>query len=156
MWPLFFQIGPIVILLVLGFTVGGWREKRHFQKLAQREGALAHMLLTDLKTLPEGCIGDPAELVVGEVVIGSDYFKSFAARLKSVVGGEIRTFESLLERARREAIVRMMEHAERLGANQVVNVRLTTSSISSMKRKKGAAMVEVLAYGTAISVPEAA
>jgi len=156
MWPLLLQIGPIVVLLILGFTVGGWRERRHFQNLARREAALDHMLLNDLKTLPEGCVGDPAELVVGEVVIGSDYFKSFIANLKKLVGGELRTFESLLERARREAIVRMMENAERMGANRVINVRLATSSISSMRRNKGAAMVEVLAYGTAISVPESA
>ena len=156
MWPLLLQIGPIVILLVLGFTVGGWRERRHFKNLARREAALGDMLLTDTKTPPEGCVGEPAELVVGEVVVGSDYFKSFTANLKKLVGGELRTFESLLERARREAIVRMMENAERLGANQVINIRLATSSISRMKRNKGAAMVEVLAYGTAISVPESA
>jgi uncharacterized protein YbjQ (UPF0145 family) len=154
MWELLIQIGPVVLLLILGFSIGGWVERRHFRKLEQREAALTYMVLTDLKTLPEGCAGEPAELVTGEVVIASDYFKSFAANLKKLVGGELRTYESLLERGRREAILRMMEMAQRIGANAVYNVRLTTSNLGSVRRKKAAAMAEVLAYGTAVRLPE--
>ena len=85
-----------------------------------------------------------------EVVIASDYFKTFAASLRKLVGGELRTYESLMERARREALLRMLESARRLGANCVLNVRFSTSNIGTARRRQAAAMVEVYAYGTAL------
>ena len=145
------QFVPIIVLLVLGFTVGGLVERAHFKRLAVREAALSHMLVTDLRTLPAGC-GPPCGMVTGEVVIASDYFKTFAAALRKLVGGELRTFETLMERARREAMVRMLEAAHQQGANAVVNVRFATSNIGSMRRKKAAAMVEMYAYGTALRI----
>jgi uncharacterized protein YbjQ (UPF0145 family) len=126
----------------------------HFRRLAEREAALSHILVTDLRSLPPGCAAKPFGFVTGEVVISSDYFKTFAASLKKLVGGELRTFETLMERARREALVRALESADRMGANRLVNVRFATSNIGSMKRKRMAAMVEMYAYGTAIYVPE--
>lgn len=143
---------PIAVLLILGFSVGSWVERAHFKRLAVREAALADMLVTDLKTLPAGCDAGVFGLVTGEVVIASDYFKTFAAKLRKLVGGELRTFESLMVRARREALVRMMESARRMGADAVVNVRFSTSNIGSMQRRRQAAMVEIYAYGTAIRV----
>jgi uncharacterized protein YbjQ (UPF0145 family) len=126
----------------------------HFRRLAGREAALSHILVTDLRSLPPGCAAEPFGLVTGEVVISSDYFKTFVASLKKLIGGELRTFETLMERARREALVRALESADRMGANRLVNVRFATSNIGSMKRKRMAAMVEMYAYGTAIYVPE--
>lgn len=148
------QVVPVIVLLILGLFTGTWVERRHFRRLARREAALRHILVTDLRTLPPGCAAEPFELVTGEVVIASDYFKTFAATLKKLLGGELRTFETLMERARREALLRMLESAERIGANGVVNVRFATSNIGSMKRNRKAAMVEMYAYGTAIYVPE--
>ena len=148
-----FQFVPVIVLLILGFSIGGMVERAHFKRLAKREAALSHMLVTDLRKLPSGS-GAPCGLVTGEVVIASDYFKTFAATLKKLVGGELRTFETLMERARREALVRMMEAAHQQGANAVVNVRFATSNIGSMRRKKAAAMVEMYAYGTALRVPD--
>lgn len=148
------QIGPVILLLILGLSIGTFVERLHFRRLAAREAALSHILVTDLRTLPPGCAVEPFGLVTGEVVISSDYFKTFAASLKKLIGGELRTFETLMERARREALVRALESADRMGANRLVNVRFATSNIGSMKRKRMAAMVEMYAYGTAIYVPE--
>ena len=86
-------------------------------------------------------------------MVASDYFKTFAAGLRKIVGGELRTFDSLMVRARREACVRMLESARNLGATGVINVRFSTSNIGSMGRRP-AAMVEMFAYGTAIHVSE--
>ena len=148
-WMLLGQLGPIVVLLFLGFSVGSFVERRHFRRLLQRESALSDLLVTDTKTPGPGRT-ETLGLVVGEVVIASDYFKTFAAKLRSLIGGELRTFESLMVRARREAVVRMLESAKALGADSVINVRFATSNIGSMRRKRTAAMVEIYAYGTAM------
>lgn len=71
--------------------------------------------------------------------VGRDIF----AGLKTLVGGEISEYTKLLAQAREEALQRMWQDAERLGANAVINVRITTSSVMS-----GSA--EILAYGTAV------
>lgn len=91
-----------------------------------------------------------SQLFVGSVVIASDYFKSFAAGLRNLVGGRVIVYESLLDRGRREAVLRMKEDAIAWGATQIVNVRFETSSIGGQSSKSKNAMVEVMAYGTAI------
>ncbi|UCE61117.1 MAG: YbjQ family protein [Phycisphaerales bacterium] len=149
-----FQILPVVAFLILGFSIGTIVERAHFRRLARREAALSYMLLTDTKSIPQGCVPQPCGLVVGDVVIASDYFKTFVAGIRKIIGGELRTYETLLERARREAIVRMMESARAMGSNRVVNVRLSTSTVGSSQRRRRAAMVEIYAYGTAICVPD--
>ena len=146
------QVVPVVAFLILGLLAGTWVERRHFRRLATREAQLSHMLVTDTRQLPSGCAPEPCTMVFGEVVIASDYFKTFAAQLRKLVGGELRMFETLMERARREALLRMMEHARELGASRVVNVRFATSNIGSLQRNRRAAMVEMYAYGTAIYV----
>lgn len=148
------QILPFLVLLTMGFTVGGFVERAHFKRLDQREAALSSMVVTDLRQVPSGAAGHTFGFVVGEVVIASDYFKTFAAKMKNLFGGELHTFQTLLTRARREALVRMMEKAQKMGANRVINVRFQTSTIGAMRRKKLSAMVEMYAYGTALYVPE--
>ena len=59
-----------------------------------------------------------------------------------------------MERARREAIVRVKESARRMGANRVINLRLEASNVGSTQRRQRAAMVEMYAYGTAVYVPQ--
>lgn len=155
-WEFWLQVAPIAVLLVFGFTVGGIVERAHFRRLKEREAALRDMIVTDLKSFPAGHASQPFGLVTGQVVIASDYFKTFAAGLKKLIGGNLRTYESLMERARREALVRMMESARQMGANRVINVRFSTSNIGSggpQRRRRGAAMVEMYAYGTAVYVP---
>ncbi len=153
---LFIQVLPVVVLLILGFSIGTVVERAHFKRLAAREAALGDMLVTNLRRPPEGVDVRTYGLVVGEVVIASDYFKTFTAALRKLIGGELYTFESLMVRARREALLRMLESAKSMGANAVANVRFATSNIGSVGRKRAAAMVEMYAYGTAIHVNPAA
>ena len=154
--PFWVQFASIAVLLAFGLSIGTIVERRHFRRLRDREAALRDMIVTDTKTLPSGYAPQPFGLVTGQVVIASDYFKTFAAGLRKLVGGDLRTYETLMERARREALVRMMESAKQLGANRVINVRFSTSNIGSggpQSRRRGAAMVEMYAYGTAVNVP---
>jgi uncharacterized protein YbjQ (UPF0145 family) len=90
---------------------------------------------------------------MGNVVISQDYFKRFAASLKGIVGGNIGVLEPLLERARREALIRMKGMAHARGYDTIINVRLETATLASARRDgKGTAGVEILAFGTAISL----
>lgn len=155
-WMVFIQLGLPAGLLILGFTVGSLVERAHLRRLARRETELSHIALTDLRVLHVRCAADSCGLVTGEVVIASDYFKTFASGLRKIVGGELRAYESLMDRARREAVLRMKRLADDMGATHVINVRFESSSIGSMRRR-GAAMVEMYAYGTAVRAanPEA-
>jgi uncharacterized protein YbjQ (UPF0145 family) len=87
------------------------------------------------------------------VVISVDYFKTIAAALRNVFGGRVGAYESLLDRARREATIRMQEEAKKVGAQAVLNVKYETSRIGQ-QAGKSIGSVEVLAYGTAM-IPRA-
>ena len=88
-------------------------------------------------------------IVQGNTVRAKHVGRDFAAGLKNLVGGELKGYTELLTESRREALERMLSQAQQLGANAVVNVRFTTSAVTS-----GAA--ELYAYGTAVVVqPEA-
>lgn len=136
-------------LLVLGYVFGQMAEKRHFRSIIEREQELRAVLCFTERNLPEmGDVG--SSLVCGNVVISIDFFKKFVAGLRNLVGGRVSSYESLLERARREAILRMKAEAKALGAHSVWNVRLETSSITK-DASQGVGAVEVLAYGTAVT-----
>ena len=87
--------------------------------------------------------------VQGNVVISVDYFKRLSAGLRSLLGGRVGAYESLVDRARREAILRMKRNAQEQGANHIFNVKLETSSITKGGRGQIGA-VEMFAYGTAL------
>ncbi|MEO1300220.1 MAG: heavy metal-binding domain-containing protein, partial [Cyanobacteria bacterium J06636_16] len=92
---------------------------------------------------------DRAKLFVGSVVISSDYFKTFVATFINLIGGRISTYETLLERGRREAILRMKEDAIKWKARQIVNVRLETSEMGGQSNG-GLVALEIVAYGTGV------
>ena len=92
-----------------------------------------------------------AQLVMGSVVIASDYFKQFVAWLRSIFGGHLSSYESLLDRARREAILRMKEQAQKQGANIICNVKFTTASVN--KDASNSSTIEAMAFGTAGRMP---
>jgi len=146
------QIGFFVVLLAIGLFAGRANEQRHFRQLAADEEDLRDIAVSsDRGAAAAGSVRNAA-LVVGSVVIAEDYFKRVAASLKSLIGGNIMSYESLLERGRREAIVRMKKEARRLGATHVVNVRLETASLSEdWRAQRPMFSAEFIAYGTAVT-----
>lgn len=142
-------IGPPAVLLFVGLVVGGAVESAHFRRLARQEQALSHILVSALKRLPDNWHVSEPVLVAGEAVIATDYFKVFAAALRKLIGGRMRSYETLVERARREAIVRMLHQAQAAGCNLIWNVRIETSTIQGKQQGKSSG-IEVLAYGTAM------
>ena len=143
--------GLPVLLVLIGLGVGTAVERSHLHDLARREAALRGIGATNLRTVPAGMRVVSSQLVSGSVVIGSDYFKTLAAGLRKIIGGELRSFERMMERARREALCRMLEDAQRLGATAVINVRYETANIGGMG-PNSKPMAEVVAYGTAVFV----
>ena len=151
-----YQIGIFVLLLALGYGVGQYLEKRHYRSIIRREAALRRIPVFATRHLPADLEpGTRTELVTGSVVISVDYFKRFLAGLRMLVGGRLASYETLLDRARREAILRAQDQARRKGATQLFNLKLETASISKGQQKT-VGTVEVLAYGTAVIPPRPA
>ncbi|MBV1907163.1 MAG: YbjQ family protein [Pseudomonadales bacterium] len=144
------QLGIFVTLMVLGFIFGRRAESKHYKSIISREDRYRHILITNEKLPAPEFISHDSGMVTGNVVISVDYFKVVAAGLKSLVGGRLTAYESLLDRARREALLRMQENAEELGALAIINTKFETSRISG-NAGKGLGSVEVLAYGTALT-----
>jgi uncharacterized protein YbjQ (UPF0145 family) len=138
-----------VVLLALGYGFGRWAEKKHFASIIEREELLRDLLTFSGRLPPQGLGPVETVLVGGNVVISIDYFKRISAALRSLIGGRVMAYEPLLERARREAILRMKQQAFDSGASHVINVKLETASISKGHGKQ-VGSVEVYAYGTAL------
>jgi uncharacterized protein YbjQ (UPF0145 family) len=145
------ELAVFVVLLMIGLFFGRASEQRHFRELATIEDTLRDIVVCSGRGAADGGGFRGATLVVGSVVIAEDYFKRFAAAIKGLLGGRIVSYESLLERGRREAIVRMKEQARQLGATQVVSVRLETASLSEdFSGRRPMFSAEFIAYGTAL------
>ena len=148
---LLLQYGLPLALILFAYFTGSWLERRHFDSIVQREKALRGFPVTTFETLPADWQVQSSELVCGSIVVSLDYFKRVIAGLRALVGGRVKTYEPLLERARREAVLRMLEEARRLDCDAVINVRLETSRLANAARNgEGTAGVEMLAFGTAV------
>ena len=147
MIELVINIGFPLFLIALAMITGTILERRHFRSIEEREGILGKIPTFTSKEYPSDRDISEARLVQGAVVISIGYFKRFLAGLRMIFGGELRAYCSLLDRARREAILRMK--AQYPDADLIVNVRIETSSISKGK-KKSIGSTEIVAYGTAI------
>jgi len=146
------QLGLPLALLLLGLIVGRILEKRHYASIRRREKALANVLVFSTRWPPEVTASQRTTLVAGSVVISSDHFKTFVAGLRNIFGGNVRSYETLMERARREAVLRLKEDARRQGAKLVIGLRFETTQIAG----RGTPCMEVLAYGTAMRAPSSA
>ncbi len=101
--------------------------------------------ITNLETLPGKTITQHLGMVQGNTVRAKHVGRDIMAGFKNIVGGELRGYTELLTESREESIDRMVDEARDLGANAILNVRFSTSSISA-----GAS--ELYVYGTAVVV----
>lgn len=146
---IFFNLILPLALLGGGYLIGARTEKKHYENIRQRERNFLQLPAVNLKKIASGRRIRHSCLVQGSCVISLDHFKRFLASLRNLVGGRVRSYESLLDRARREAILRMKESCS--DADLILNVRLENAAIGrSANSKKQIGAVEVLAYGTAI------
>ena len=101
------------------------------------------MIVVSTEVIPGYETVEVKGMVQGNTVRSKHMGRDIAAGLKNLVGGELKGYTELLQDARKEALSRMQEEAQALGANAVVNVRFSTSSISQRA-------AELFAYGTAV------
>ena len=101
------------------------------------------MLISNIEVIPGRNVLRHLGMVQGNTVRTKHVGRDMMAGLKNIFGGELRGYTQLLQEAREEAVERMVKQAEAIGANAVVNVRFSTSSVTA-----GAA--ELFAYGTAV------
>ena len=142
---LIFKAAIFVILFAVGWGFGRHAERKHLKELEAQEKRLAYIRLDSSRFKTSDDFG---QLVSSNVVISHDYFKYVIANIQNFFGGRLTSYESVVERARREAVVRLKLEAEKLGAAQIMGLRLSTTELGMQ-----GGMVEVFAYGTAISSP---
>ena len=147
---LLLPLGIFVSLIILGRVVGSRIEQRHYESLRVREARFAGRRALSTKEPEVDAHVARAALALGSVVVSVDYFKRFASAFRMLFGGEVRAYSSLIERARREAVLRMKESQP--DAHLYVNTRIETSTISSTSSNEGLGTIEVLAYGTALTL----
>ncbi|TOA50571.1 heavy metal-binding domain-containing protein [Vibrio parahaemolyticus] len=105
------------------------------------------MIYTTTDTIPGEEIAEVRGVVTGNVVQSKHIGRDLMAGLKSIVGGEIRGYTEMMTEARDIAIQRMVEQANQKGADAIVGIRFTTSSIVDGSS-------EILAFGTAVKLVE--
>lgn len=148
---LLLRVGPFLFLLVLGLAIGTILERRHFADIRDREARFRSLPAVTFSKPPADWAIDGSGLVAGSVVVSLDYFKRFAAALRIIFGGRIKAFEPLMDRGRREAILRMKQDAAAAGFDAIINVRLETSRIANANGATTAG-VELMAYGTGLKL----
>ena len=148
-WGVVFLIYALPVFFVIFCGgVGAWVERRHYRSIREREARWLHLPAIPTRTLDSTRGIAEARLVAVSVVISLDRFKRFLASLRNIFGGRVKSYETLLDRSRREAVLRMKEECS--DADLIANLRIETSSIANSRGKQGVGGIEVLAYGTAI------
>lgn len=145
---LIFVYGVPFVLLFFGGVVGTILERNHLASIRRREAETSDLPAVPTRGLEPGRAAVEARLVSASVVISHDYLKRFLASLRKLIGGRLRSYESMVDRARREAILRVKEQVP--DASIIVNLRLETSTIGRTQGRKGVGAVEIMAYGTAV------
>ena len=142
-----YEILVTFVMLVVAYFIGTYLEKKHYRLIFAREKVLNSIPAVASRYPPEGQYDQ--QLVLGSVTVSVDYFKRFLAALHNFFGGKVTSYESLLDRARREAVLRMKASAKECNAEMVMNIKYETASIYK-GRGRSVGSVEVLAYGTAM------
>lgn len=136
-----------IALLIICYFTGRTREKKHYKSIREREVKLykqPHINFSKNVNISQPVKN--AKLVFASVVIGCDYFKVFLASLRNIFGGNVSAYESVLDRGRREAILRIRESAYRMNADLVMNIKIETVMLSEQTMSQ----VCITAYGTAV------
>jgi len=142
------MLSPLWIPILCG-VIGTVTEKNHYESIRVRESSSSHVPVIPTSISDDSQVVVSARLVTGAMVVSPDSFRRFLASIRNLFGGRLRSYESLLDRARREAILRMKEQAP--DADAIVNFRIETSKIGGQQKKQSIIAIEVLAYGTALT-----
>jgi uncharacterized protein YbjQ (UPF0145 family) len=146
------QIGVPLALLLVTYAIGSRIEKRHYARIREQEQRWRNLPAITFRNPPAAWVVDDSMLLSGSVVISVDYFKRFLAGLRMFFGGRVKSYESLMDRARREALIRLKVAAVEQGCHALINVRMETTRMANARGNQKLAGLEVLAYGTALKL----
>ncbi len=146
------RLGIPLALLVVTYFIGTALERRHYASIRERELRWRNFPAVTIRRIPSTWKVIECTLITGSVVISVDYFKRFLSGLRMIFGGRVKAYETLLDRARREALLRLKEDAAERGYHAVVNVRLETCRMANSRNSESIAGLEVLAFGTALKL----
>jgi len=104
-----------------------------------------NMIITTTETIPGKEVSEILGIARGSTVRARNVGRDFFASIKNLVGGEISEYTQLQARSREQALQRMEQDAEKMGADAIINVRIATSMIMQ-------GVAEILAYGTAVKL----
>ncbi len=150
MVELILNVGLPLLLLATGIVTNILVNRNRTRFLAAEEAKYRGRIeLLNTKRFPDDLICEQAVLVTGSVVVANNYFVEFISSWKNLFGGELKGYTKLCEDARRIAVVRLLEEADRYGADKVYNLRVETVAIQG-QRKNVAGGVELIVYGTAV------
>ncbi|MEF2175706.1 MAG: heavy metal-binding domain-containing protein [Candidatus Absconditabacteria bacterium] len=144
------------LLIILGLLVvtaisGTLLEKRHLKNIEKREELFKNIVILskiDLKHFDASGGG----LLSSGVVYAIDYFRQFIFLFISFFGGRVVMYESVMDRARREAILRVKKQAQDYGFNCIVDLRVETATLTTNNKNQNGGKVEIIAYGTGINI----
>lgn len=148
------ELSTILIALVFFGIIGKIKELLHYRSIRKREKHYIDMPVIAMRhPYADSEIGD-SKFVYGEAAIAVDYYKVFMAMLLSIFGLELYVYESLLDRARREAILRMKLLTSKIGGDAIVNLKVEPLlfSKSSSQRVNHTTCVAVIVSGTAVEL----
>ena len=148
MTALIIQLVIPLFLILLGFFAGRVAERKHYANIHEREEQFLTQPAMTTKTIEKGRQVRSAGLAIGSVVGSIEYFKRFLSGIRMMFEGELGAYASVLDRGKREAILRMKESNP--DADVYLNFRMETASISKGNRK-AVGSVEVVAYSTAVT-----
>lgn len=136
-------------LQALGIGVLGWitatlLERRHNARMTEREKLLDGVRVCTTKQA--GPLAQEGIMITGSVVVAHDFFRTIIIQLRKLIGGNIKPYERLVTRGRREAFIRLREEAVLRGFDRVVNIRFDSAHVSG----RFLSAVEMVVYGTGI------
>jgi len=147
----------IIFIIVIACGMYFWKkvEKKHYASILEREERYKNIVVLSDKDLKRVKNVSPDALMIMEwTVVSIDAFKKLMAGFVNIFGGRMKAYESLVDRARREAILKVKQRAVEGWYNAIWNLRLETSSISK-NAKKAVGAVEALAYATWVKIVQA-
>ncbi len=142
-------LGGGTLLLIIGIIFGTAAERAHYRELVRREQSAAKFIRTQSQLFLQPDSNQIPVMICAETVVANDYFKRFQARFRKFFGGEIGSYNTLLERARRETLLRIIEQATAKNCNAICNLRLEPADVSGNIDKKGKSMICIVGSATA-------
>jgi len=141
-----------IITIICGLFFGKRAEKKHYSSIIEREEKYKSIVILSDKDLKrvKNTSGEWI-LLSGTTVVSIDAFKKFMSSFVNLFWGKMKSYESLVDRARREAILKVKQQAYEKNLNCIVNLRVETSSITK-NAKQNVWAVEALVYATGIQV----